>query len=156
MQEANRQRMVGLIRAAANNATIAEVVGTSIRTFQRTRNKWNEGEDVSHKSPGAPANKIWTNNLVEHMEKKIKDIPIKSMSKLAYEFGVSRRVIRCAAHADLNLTSFSRTQKHLLTTRQKDIRLERSNKLLTWLKHNSSTVKIFSDKKVFTLDMVFN
>jgi len=59
-------------------------------------------------------------------------------------------------HDDLGLQSFSRAQRHLLTAAQKKIRLERSKILLNWLKHNPSTVIIFSDKKNFTVDMAFN
>jgi len=156
MQEANRKRMVDLFRAGADNATIAEVIGASIRTVQRTRIKWSKGEDLSHKSPGAPPNKVCMENFVEAVKEEFKVNPTKSMNKLAAESSVSRRTIGRVVHDDLGLRSFSRVQKHLLTSRQKDIRLERSKKLLNWLKSNASTVKIFSDKKVFTVDMAFN
>ncbi len=35
-------------------------------------------------------------------------------------------------------------------------RVERCKELIAWLKHNESMVKIFSDKKVFTVDQVRN
>ncbi|QQP48703.1 Transposable element tcb2 transposase [Caligus rogercresseyi] len=46
--------------------------------------------------------------------------------------------------------------RHLLTKDMKRKRLKRCNKVLTWLKGNGSNVKIFSDKKIFTVDQIYN
>ena len=50
-----------------------------------------------------------------------------------------------------------RTKRHLLTAGQKEIRLNRSKKLLNLLKSKSpSTVIIYADKKMFTVDQAYN
>ena len=50
-----------------------------------------------------------------------------------------------------------------LVIRKKEIKsilfiltLERSKLLLTWIKHHGSTVRLFSDKKNFTVDIAYN
>ena len=57
---------------------------------------------------------------------------------------------------DLDMKSYTVQQKHLLTERMKSIRLERCKKVFNFLKSNSATVKIFSDKKIFTADAYRN
>ena len=44
----------------------------------------------------------------------------------------------------------------VVATKMKDVRLVRCKKLLNWLKRNGSTVKFFSDKKIFTIDRSLN
>ncbi|QQP52179.1 Putative transposable element, partial [Caligus rogercresseyi] len=54
----------------------------------------------------------------------------------------------------LGLKSFVRTPRHLLAATMKARRLERAKKVLNFFKHNGDTVKIYSDKKIFTVDAV--
>ena len=61
-----------------------------------------------------------------------------------------------AMHDDLGLKSYARTPRHLLTESMKARRLERSKKVLSYLKQHGSTVKVFSDEKIFTVDAVVN
>jgi inhibitor of nuclear factor kappa-B kinase subunit alpha len=61
-----------------------------------------------------------------------------------------------AINKDLSLKSFTRVPRHLLTEVMKQKRLERCKKLRQYLRKNQSIVKIFSDKKIFTVDQVTN
>ncbi len=55
------------------------------------------------------------------------------------------------------MKSVVRPPRHLLSEQTKKLRLERGRRLLNRLKSMPpSTVKIFSDKKVFTIDQVYN
>ncbi len=46
--------------------------------------------------------------------------------------------------------------RHFLTECMKARRLERYNKVLRYIKNRGSTVKIFSDEKIFIVDAVLN
>ena len=50
----------------------------------------------------------------------------------------------------------TRTPKQLLTESMKAKRVERCKKVLNYLKHHGSTVKIYSGEKIFTVDAVVN
>ncbi len=110
---------------------------------------------MAHKSPGAPFHKIRTNSFMEAV-KKINEGLTKSMQKIADEMGTSSTTVHRTARTDLEMQSFARGQRHLRTARQREVRLERSKMLLTWLKNHPSMVKLFSDKKNFTVDEAFN
>ncbi len=56
----------------------------------------------------------------------------------------------------IDMASRVRPHRHLLTQKQKELHLECSRLLLNWLKKQSSTVKIFSDKKFFTVVQAYN
>ncbi len=74
------------------------------------------------------------------------------MRSLAKKFNGARSTMGLAVRSDHGLKSFSPVPKQLLTTANKENRVLRGQLLLTWLKHNPSTVKVFSDKKNFTVD----
>ncbi len=78
------------------------------------------------------------------------------MGELAAEVNVSIGTVFNVVHEDLSLKFFFRGVRHLLTERQKQIQLKRSVDLLTLLKHQLTTVKLFTDKKNFAVGMVNN
>ncbi|QQP37895.1 Putative transposable element [Caligus rogercresseyi] len=75
---------------------------------------------------------------------------------MARELNVHHKTIQIAVHGDLGMKSFARTPKHLLTVKMKARRFERCKKVLQYYKSSGGKVKIFSDKKIFTLDAVVN
>ncbi|QQP55895.1 Transposable element tcb2 transposase [Caligus rogercresseyi] len=77
------------------------------------------------------------------------------MRKQAKNLGVSKDTIRNAVQ-DLGLVSYVRRRRQLLSDASKETRVIKGKKLLTWMKHNGSTVRIFSDKKLWTVDQVRN
>ncbi len=69
---------------------------------------------------------------------------------------MNRKIFSTAVHDDLSLKSYTRTPRHLITECMKARRWERCNKVLRYIKNHGSTVKIFSDEKIFTVDAVLN
>lgn len=79
----------------------------------------------------------------------------KSMRKLSMDVKADPKTIRNAVHIDLHLESCMRTSRHLLTHAIKVKRHERTKKVLWYLKHNrQTTIKIFLDENIFTVDAV--
>ncbi|QQP48557.1 Uncharacterized protein FKW44_008915 [Caligus rogercresseyi] len=115
-----------------------------------------DGEGFEKKAGSVGHNLKRTPEIRERLKKKIKEDPTKSMNRLSNDLSVDSITINWAVREDLGLTSYTRTLRHLLTEDMKRKRLTRCKKVLTWLKGNGSIVKIFSDKKIFTVDQVYN
>ncbi|QQP57865.1 Uncharacterized protein FKW44_003002 [Caligus rogercresseyi] len=114
-----------------------------------------DGEGLERKAGSGGQNLKRTPEFLERL-KKIKEDPTKSLNRLLNDFSVDLMSINRVVREHLGLTSYTRTLRHLLTEDMKRKRLTRCKKVLTWLKGNCSIVKIFSDKKIFTVDQVYN
>ncbi|QQP51331.1 Uncharacterized protein FKW44_012655 [Caligus rogercresseyi] len=81
------------------------------------------------------------------LQENIKKDPTKSMKKMAAERNVALITVTRALRQDT---------KASVGGHMKARRLERAKKVLNFFKHNGDTVKIYSDKKIFTVDAVLN
>ena len=78
------------------------------------------------------------------------------MRKMAKVMGVSPWTIRKGVKA-LGMASRIRPRRQLLTAKQKEARLSRAKTIRRALKKKqASTVTIYSDKKLFTVDQAYN
>jgi hypothetical protein len=75
---------------------------------------------------------------------------------MAAELNVDPMTVRSAMHENFGLKSYTRTMRHLLTESMKARRLKRCKKVLSYLKNNGDIVKLFSNKKIFTVDAICN
>ena len=126
----------------------------AIATFYNTRKILGAPDPISRKPGSGGHNRKRTQAFLDDVENRIKKDPTSSMRKMAAELNVDERTIRKAVHDDLGLDSYARTPRHLLTDTMKTRRLERCKKVLNFFKGNGDTVKIYSDKKIFTVDAV--
>jgi hypothetical protein len=79
------------------------------------------------------------------------------MTQLAKKRSVSLSTISRAVNHDLQMTSYVRTRRNLLTDKAKAIRAERCPKLLSHLKHKgASRTIVFVDEKKFVVDAQVN
>lgn len=83
---------------------------------------------------------------------KVEADPTNSMRTLAKVSGVDPKTIRIAVKDDLGFTSYVRRRRQLLSNATKANRVEKRVPLLTRLKRDRSTVRIFSDKQLWTVD----
>lgn len=154
-EEEKRRRIIDLKNADVPVGRIADIVKVDRKTVSRVWERYKASGTVERKAT-ATHNKKRTEEFLANLENEIKDDPGKSMRAHAREKGVAERTIRRAV-SDLGLKSYGRQVKQLLTTKNKESRVERCGKILNFLKHvPKATVKIFSDKKVFTVDQAFN
>ena len=54
------------------------------------------------------------------------------------------------------MKSYAQSRKQLISSLANQRQVERCKKILTFLKHHDSTIKIFSDIETFTVDQVYN
>ncbi|QQP54922.1 Uncharacterized protein FKW44_007916 [Caligus rogercresseyi] len=145
-QEMKMQRAIDLLCAQVDPKVITTQIKVSLATVYNIR-KAMEGMDPISRNPGTGGH-----NKKRSGEKD----PTKSMRKMAAERNVALITVTRAVHEVLGLKSFVRTPRHLLAATMKARRLERAKKVLNFFKHNGDTVKIYSDKKIFTVDAVLN
>ena len=97
-----------------------------------------------------------TKTFLDWLKRTLKSDPSQPMSKLAQKRSVSRSTISRAVNEDLDMKSYVRRVRNLLTTRSCALRAERFPKLLNHLKHKGEHVRVFVDKKKFVVDEVAN
>ncbi|QQP57385.1 Uncharacterized protein FKW44_002357 [Caligus rogercresseyi] len=136
-QEMKRQRAIDLLCAQVDPKVVTTQIKVSLATVYNIR-KAMEGMDPISRKPGTGGhNKKRSGEFLNLLQENIKKDPTKSMRKMAAERNV-------ALITDL------------LAATMKARRLERAKKVLNFFKHNGDTVKIYSDKKIFTVDAVLN
>ena len=155
-QEAKCHCVSDLLDVEIAPETISTIIRVTVRTVRNIRAAKKEGNDVSRKRGSGENGLKHSDDFLESLKAKIEDDLTMSMRRLADYFDVNKSTIRKAVHEDLGLRSYICVPRHLLTTSLKARRLERCRKVLCYLKSNAATVKIFSDKKIFTVDQVLN
>lgn len=155
-QEHKRQRTADLLRAHLSPKKVSTVVGVSLKTVYNVRKAINSGNGIQRKLGSGGSNRKRTPEFLDALKSKIKQEPTTPMKKLAMELDVDRKTVQTAINSDLGFKSFVRTPRHLLTKSMQEKRLERCQKVLGFLKRNGSTVRVFSDEKIFTVDAVVN
>ncbi len=153
--EARRQRILDLLHAQVPSDKIAEIVGCHKNTVFNVKKMEKDRGDIKRKKGSGGHNRKRTEEFLTGVAAEIEASPTTSMRKLAKELNVSEGLIRKAVK-DLGAFSYVRRRRQLLTENSKRLRVERGKKLITWLKHNGSTVRVFSDKKNWTVDQSRN
>jgi hypothetical protein len=111
---------------------------------------------VERKKCGPPVNKKLNKKFLDKLAKAIEKTPNMSIRKHAKALKVADSTARKGLKL-LGKKSLVRPPVPLITERLKQLRLDRSKRLLYRLKKlDSSMVKIFSDKKIFTVDQAYN
>lgn len=103
----------------------------------------------------APVNKIRSSRFNGRVKRRVERDPTSSMRKIAKEMKVDEKTIRTVVK-DLGKKSFVRPPRQLITEKTRIKRLERARAMLNRMKKGGSTVTIFSDKKIFTVDQAYN
>ncbi len=155
-QEVKRIKVSALLDAGLPQAEVARVARVGVRTVQRmaAAKRCRKGHE---RKPGSGSHRpVSTEDFLETLLNRIVDDPKTSLRQHAREMETSLDTIRRCV-AELGFKSFVRRKHQLISEAAKERRLKRAKKLLAWLKRNpASTVKIFSDKKIFTVDQFHN
>jgi inhibitor of nuclear factor kappa-B kinase subunit alpha len=149
---ANNARILDLHRAHVPAKVIVDTLGVPKSTVYRVI-KHGRAERVKSKEPW---NKKLKKKCLDKIAKAVEADPNVSIRKQAKKLKISECTVRRGLKT-LGKKSLVRPPVPLLTERLKTSRFERARSLLSKLKKlPESTVKIFSDKKMFTVDQVYN
>ena len=150
--EAKRRSALDLSHAGLDARTISSTLNMPLSTVYRVL----KSGTAERKVRMSAHNKKVTPQFLGRLKKSVESNPTQSIRSLAKKHKVHEKTVRNSLEK-LGKKSVVRPLRHLLTERTKQLRLERGKRLLNKLKRSSSsTVKIFSDKKIFTVDQVYN
>ncbi|QQP51490.1 Uncharacterized protein FKW44_012871 [Caligus rogercresseyi] len=135
-QEKKGQRAVDLLRTQVDPKVITTQIKISLITVYNIR-KAMEGMDPISRKPGTGRH--------NKKRKDIKKDPTKSMSKMAAERNVAPITVNRA---------LCQETKASVDGHHEGQNVRETKKVLYFFKHNGDTVKIYSDKKIFTVDAV--
>jgi len=153
---ARRQAIVELLRAGHGVKETAEQMGVDRKTVSRVRDNFEVTGTVKRKVGSGGHNAKRSEEVLTGLACEIEASPTTSMRQMAKNLDVSARTIRRAVK-DLGAFSYVRRRRQLLSDALKARRLDKGTKLLNWLKSQPrSTIRIFSDKKNWTVDQKRN
>ncbi len=153
--EAKRQRILDLLHAGVPVSKVTTIVECSVATVYRTYNTFKARGDIKRKEGSGGHNKKKTETFMMGVACEIEASPTTSKRAMAKDLGVSEKTIRTVVK-ELGAFSYVRRRRQLLTEQTKKSRVAKGKLLLWWLRKNPSTVKIFSDKKMFVVDQARN
>lgn len=154
--EGKRQRISDLLSAQIGIKKIMEIIGCSSALVYKVKNLKENNMGLARRPGSGGHNKKRTELFLTGLLSEIMVDPTQSMRKLGKELGVSKTTIRNAV-GDLGLFSYVRRRRQLLSEKTKEMRVLKGKRLLSWMKkHDRSTIRIFSDKKLWTVDQSRN
>ncbi len=160
-QEETRIRIDALLDARIKHKQIKELTGTSYATIGRIAMAKRLGTALKtylkRKEGSGTKKRLVTADFVKNFIMTAAEDPTRSIWAHSRQLNVSTTTIINTMKI-VSLRSFVRRRQQLITDVAKEKRLARAQRLLTWLKskENSATVKIFSDKKIFTVNQFHN
>lgn len=157
MEQSKRDTILELYRAGQAPSDIVRLLKCNKKTVYNTVNAFNKSGKVSRKKHKTRNDKKRTPTFLAGLKRSIMANPGRPMTSLAKQRKVAASTVRKAVKEDLKLTSYVKSRRHLLTTRMKEVRLERSKKLLSLLKHqDAKKIIFFSDEKKWDVDQTHN
>ena len=153
---ARRTTICELRRAGSSVSHIIKSTGYAKSTVYRVVAAFDAEGKVQRSRHSPRSDRKRTKTFLAGLKRTLKSDPSQPMSKLAQKCSVSRSTISRAVNEDLDMKSYVRRVRNLLTTRSRSLRAGRCPKLLNHLKHKGGHVRVFVDKKKFVVDVVAN
>ena len=153
---AKRGAIIALHRAGKSDSFISKTLSIARSTVWKAVKRFDERGDLTDRPrSGRPRSKR-TKQLIKCTREKIRRSPRRSMRLLAKTADVSPRTMRRVVHDDLKMSSFTLQKRQTLSAAVKQKRLERSKALLRELKSGTAGEIVWSDEKIFTVEMAHN
>ncbi|QQP57708.1 Putative transposable element [Caligus rogercresseyi] len=146
-QEMKRQRAIDLLCAQVDPKVITTQIKVSLATVYNIRKAMEGMDPISRKLGTGGHNKKRSGEFLNLLQENIKKDPTKSMRKMAAERNVALITVTRALRQDTKASVGGHYEGQ---------KVRESQKVLNFFKHNGDTVKIYSDKKIFTVDAVLN
>ncbi|XP_062541178.1 uncharacterized protein LOC134209203 [Armigeres subalbatus] len=148
------QRIRDLFHAQMSQKDISIAVGVSRWTVKRVLDREKKGQLSAKVSKGRPRS-ARVPRVIAAIKRKIRTNPVRSMRKMAKEHGISDFTVRKIVKEDCGAKSRARKKTHMITNRIRELRVERCQKILNFLKRKNPVI-LFTDESMFTVDPVSN
>ncbi len=148
MDEEHRRAMIlHLLRRGVSATDIKRNTGATYSTIRRVKQR-----QTSERKEREGKRTARTPELVQKIAESLERNPRQTMRAIARDSGVSEGTVRTLVRQDLGMQSYARHRRHLISPGAQDRRLDRSKKILNWLKHDGAGLEILhSDEKFFSL-----
>lgn len=122
----------------------------------RTIERFSSTLSVDDRERSGRPRTVRTPAVIKAVKARIARNPIRKQKLMAIQMSVKRSSLKKIINEDLGLHAYRRHTGHLLNTRLKTLRLQRSRALLKRYAKNGHRKILFSDEKIFTVEENFN
>jgi hypothetical protein len=157
MDHAYRQLIAKKLHAGKHHRQICSELGVSRSLVFKIKKLEDHGQDLTPRLQGGSKRTVQTVAAIARVRRAVAANPPRSVRQLARLHKMDSRTMRRSVREDLGLESRVIVQRLLLTTAAQEMRKERCQKLINKLKASQPRqVRIFSDEKIFTVDLAVN
>ena len=152
-----RKKIVARIEAGDKPMNIAKSFGVARSTVYNVYKLYKDTGDYAKQSgnAGRPRS-VRKEETVDKVKKIVEENPNTSVRQLARDLNVSKTTMGNLVRSDLGMRNRAVVPCQMLTTAQREKRLERCQRILNFLKSNGGKVIVFSDEKNFLVDKYLN
>lgn len=150
-----RQRILDFLSAGKQPDEVAKAVGVHRATVFRVQARFKATGTINRQiGSGRPRSKR-TPAIISAVKARIRRNPIRSMRQMAKDFNMDSKSMRNLIKHDIGARSLARIPRPLQTLVNKEKRLQRCKRILSFLK-NGPHILLFSDEKIFSVDRASN
>uniref|UniRef100_A0A6P4F0R8 Uncharacterized protein LOC108045962 n=1 Tax=Drosophila rhopaloa TaxID=1041015 RepID=A0A6P4F0R8_DRORH len=121
----------------------------------RTITRYNDTGSIAKRHGGGHQKTATSREMVQKVKKRLERNPRRSANQMAKELKISDRSIRRILKNDLKVKPYKIQKAHDLTSKQRQVRLERAKELLRLAESGQLPNIVFSDKNIFTIEQQF-
>lgn len=158
-KEELRCSIVTLHRAGHSNSDIVKLlknVKTTYKTVYNVVKRYKETGGTSDRPRSGRPRSARTPQLKRSVREKIRRNSKRSIRQMAKDHGVAYGTMHSLVTKDLGCSSYRMQKRHVLSEATKEKRLDRSRKMLNVVKSGTKPAIIFSDEKLFNVEIAFN
>lgn len=131
-------------------------LGVNKMFVYRTIKRYNETGSIEKRYGGGPPKTATTPAMVKRVRQRLLRKPGQSGTQMAKELNISRRSIQRIFNKALHVKPYKKVKLHHLTEAQKEVRLVKAKELKRQHEAGELPNIIFSDEKVFTVEVHTN
>lgn len=154
-----RQAVLALhLNGKSNQQIVRDLQALNVnKSFvSRTIKRFRDTGSVNKRYGGGRKPTAVTPRNVQRVRKRLVRNPRRSAKKLATEIDISRTSLRRIMKYKLKVKAYKIQKVHMLTPKQKKVRLDRAKRLKEMADRGELENLVFSDEKLFTIEQVVN
>lgn len=152
----HREAIINLSQSKMKPSAIAESLKCSISLVYKVLKQWKTSGTVAEKKKHGRPRTVNTRRMRGIIKKRITRNDEVSLNKMAKDLQISRSTLQSIVHNDLSLRSYRLFNGQVLTDQAKQNRKEKCKKLCDFFKVRRIEDVLWSDEKVFTIEVARN
>lgn len=153
--EGIRRLILEKLQAGETPTSISKQLNCTRAKVYRVKTLFEAFGDVKARHGGGRSRTKRTKPTIAAVQARIKR-NLRRTRSLARDFKMDPKTMRNLLSKDLKMKNRAVVPRHFISSKQKELRVTRSRRILSWLKSNSGLVTVFSDEKLFYVDPAHN